>query len=359
MTRTCYIVVNALPVHFGWQVRPDGLRASQLAHQARQVFTDVRFILFLERFNHLQSDRNGAILAVAREDTIIIASSEFDTFCGRIEPAVFVFLNTDYTEEAGYAEQRHRVVYDASAPRALEVAHDGGDASAVTTTRRAHQRMIAIADRTFVSTVDPREREDRGGKVRLNRQGVTGSAVRRNGGARSHLIAGETIPRRGDPSPLLAALGDHLRADPGAEAILIMPPPQPESRHALEYAALRLMARVTLLSNLSAVNDAEILSLGYGYVEWAPMNPVRARSASWRVLQAIAAGLPVLHQADTALDGYFDPFPGVRLTGPITGDDIAAFAASAKDGAFDAAVASARTLMEGWSRDETLFAGLA
>ncbi|WMS42160.1 hypothetical protein RDV64_19140 [Acuticoccus sp. MNP-M23] len=359
MTGTCYIVVNALPPHFGWLTRPDGLRAAQLAQQAREVFSTVRFVLFLERFNRLQAERRNAVLALARDDTIIIASAEFETFSSRIAPATFVFTNTDFAEEAGFAEQRHRIVYDITQLRALEVAQEGGGPDQVTIATDIHQQMLSIADRTFINS---RALAERSITARLNRQSpVVDHAPDRHAVAarRACLIAGEAAPQRGDPGAMLAALTEHLRGAPETQALVIMPPPVPEAPHAMDYGALRLMANVTLLSRLSSVNDAEVLALGYGYVEWAPLAPTGPCTTSWRVLQAIAAGMPVLHQAGTGLDEYFSEFPGICLTGAITAADIAAFSERALRGEFDNSVARACRDMAEWRSDRTLFAGLA
>ena len=88
---SCIVLANMTPPHFGWGVRAPGLRAEQLAALARRRFEDVRFLLFLERFNLLRKDRGFAVLAPARPDTVIISIAKFADFVDRLAPATFVF----------------------------------------------------------------------------------------------------------------------------------------------------------------------------------------------------------------------------------------------------------------------------
>ncbi|GAB5376160.1 MAG: hypothetical protein AcusKO_26220 [Acuticoccus sp.] len=358
--RACYIVAAALPPRFGWQVRARGVRAEQLAAQARLSFEEVHIILFLERFDNINADRGFAILAPAREDTTLIPVGAFEAFADRLPPSTFVFSQSEFVEKAAHAALRHDVVYDILAPSEVTLRQSGASDAEIRQLQFSHRRMVRLARRIIVNgeksaryfADDLREREH---VIAPLAPELTDAGPR----TRTHLLFGGPFPRWTDVTPIFATMSAFAAASPQVPIIMMAPRGLKEDANALEYSALWLMPQVTPMWNLSAQNDAEILSRCFGFVDWAPLNGERAHTTSLRTLQAVAAGVPVLHQMGTGLDLLWDPFPGERLATPITPQDVAAFVAKAKAGVYREAVESARRQLSGLRSDPTPFAGLA
>lgn len=345
MKRVCYIVANTPPPSLGWHTRARGIRAEQLAAHARMWFDEVRYVLFLERFNALRAERGFAILAGARDDTTLISVDAFEPFADRIEPATFVFTQIDFAEQAEYAAERHTIVYDILSLSELTLKQTGATESELHHFRVQHQKMLRLASRTIVNGQKSAQwlADDlRGVDVRIAPFAPAPSLLPER--ERTHLLFGGPLPRWTDVTPLFRAMSGYLASN-CVPTIMLAPAGQNEDANALEYSALWLMGHVTAMWNLSACNDAEVLARSFGYVDWAPLTMARAYSTSLRTLQAVAAGVPVLHQRDTALDFLWDRFPGERLDHPITADDVARFVERAKAGHYRDAVAAARNVL--------------
>jgi len=356
---TCYIVANTPPASFGWLTRARGLRADQLAAQARTVFSEVRFVLFLERYDLLRNDRGFAILAPPRDDTVLIAQDSFEAFCDRLAPATFVFTHTEFADKAAYAAGRHTIVYDILSLTELTLQEAGAGEAELRQFRMQHQRMLRLAARTIVNGPKAaqwlaHELKDRDICIAPLAPAPVGPTARR----RTHLLFGGAVPRWVDVTPTFRTMAAFLTQNTDVATIMMAPEGQTEDANALEYSALWLMPHVTTVWNLSALNDAEILSICFGFVDWAPLSTERAHSASVRTLLAVAAGVPVLHQSGTTLDALWDPFPGERIDDPVTPDDVARFVARARSGADDDAGASAQKAMQRWRSDPRPFEGL-
>ncbi|MEM0906859.1 MAG: hypothetical protein AAGJ94_05800 [Pseudomonadota bacterium] len=346
MISTCYVVANTLPPNFGWQMRARGLRAAQLVSQARAVFDEVRYLLFLERFHTLHRDRGFAILAPAQADTTMISLDAFEAFAERIEPATFVFTQNEFVEKAAIAAERHTVIYDILSLRELSLPLSGASEDEIRQFQVHHAKMLKIASRTMVN--GDKARAFLGDKLKGKDVVVAPFSpppMEVSPRPRTHLLFGGPLPRWADVTPIFRTMSAYLAQAPETPTIMLAPEGQTEDANALEYCALWLMANVTPMWNLSALNDAEILAMCFGYVEWAPLDEGRAHGMSLRTLQAVAAGVPVLHQVGTALDLLWDTFPGERLDAPITPADVARFVEKAKAGDYDEAVSAAQAVL--------------
>lgn len=360
MRGACYVVSNTLPPSFGWQVRARGVRAEQLAAQARLAFDEVRTVLFLERFQNLSADRGFAILAPAHEDTDIIPIGAFEAYVDRLPPSVFVFSQAEFVERAAYAARRHVIVYDILAPSEVTLRQSGASEQEIRQLQISHRRMLKMARRVIVNgeksnrffAQDLRDREH---LVVPLAPPLTHTAPR----TRSHLLFGGPFPRWTDVTPIFRTMSAFAARNPHVPIIMMAPKGHSEDANALEYSVLWLMPHVTPMWNLSAQNDAEILSKCFGFVDWAPLNTERAHTTSLRTLQAVAAGVPVLHQMGTGLDVMWDPFPGERLEDPITPEDVTRFVTKAKAGAYEEAIRSAQAELERLRSDASCFEGLA
>ncbi|MCF3932606.1 hypothetical protein L1787_04140 [Acuticoccus sp. M5D2P5] len=355
----CVIVANMTPAHFGWGVRAPSLRAEQLAHLARAVYDEVRFLIFLSRFNLLRQERGFAVLASSREDTTVIPASAFTTYAERLAPATFVFTQAEFAEEAAFAAARHTVVYDILAPRAKELAAGGAADAALQTHHDQHRRMIACARRVLVNGA----RSERlfaddlqGADTALCPLAPEPPTMARTAG--DTLIFGGKPQRWTQSAPLFEAMAAYLTARRDVPAIMIAEPPKPNEAHAAAYSELFLAPNVTPLWNISHHNYQELLSRAAGYIDWAPLSDERTYATSTRILQAIAARVPVLHQAGTALDEFFDVFPGMCIEGPIEPRHVAAFAERAIAGGYDREVEAAAGRLAAF-RTAPVFEGLA
>ena len=360
MTSTCYVVANTVPPDFGWQVRARGVRADQLAAQARLIFDEVRTVLFLERYDNLKAERGLAILATQREDTSIVPLGAFQAFADRLPPSTFVFSQSEFVEEAAHAAQRHQIIYDIFAPSEVTLRQSGASEDAIEHLRTCHRRMIEMARRVIVNG----EKSTRFFAADLAGQEVVIAplaprlpepSIR----SRTHLLFGGPFPRWTDMTAMFRTMSAFAARNPRVPIVMMAAKAQSEDANTLEYAALSLMPQVTPLWNLSARNDAELLSKCFGFVDWAPLNIERAHTTSLRTLQAVAAGVPVLHQMGTGLDVLWDPFPGERLDQPITPADVDRFVEKAQAGEYAEAVTAAQAALAGWRNDATPFAGLA
>lgn len=358
--RACYIIAGALPPRFGWQVRARGVRAEQLADQARPAFDSVHIVLFLERFDNISADRGFAILAPAREDVTMIPLGAFEAFADSRPPSTFVFSQSEFVERAAHAAQRHTVIYDILAPSDVTLRQSGASEAEVRQFQINHRRMIRLARRVIVNGEKSaryfaEDLRDRDHVISPLAPELTNAGER----SRTHLLFGGPFPRSTDVTPIFTTMSAFAAANPRVPIIMMAPKGPQEDANALEYSALWLMPHVTPMWNLSARNDAEILSRCFGFVDWAPLTTERSHTTSLRTLQAVAAGVPVLHQMGTGLDLLWDPFPGERLSTPITPQDVAAFVAKAKAGAYRAAVETARATLVDLRHDPAAFAGLA
>lgn len=361
MSGRCYIVANMLPPHFGWYTRAPGLRAEQLALQARKVFDDVRYLMFQERYNLIKSQQGVCVLASAKPDTLVLRRDAFEDFVARIPKATFVFSQADFVDEARAAAGAHTIVYDILAPKALELEVAGAGIVDVRRYERHHARMIEIASRTFVNgrksqrlfASDLAETDHC-----LNPFAPRPSRLAHDA-ERTHLMFGGEPQRWTDAAPMFDAMASYLSGDPGTPAFMISATPSETQAVSRAHSALWLLPNVTALWNLSPLNYGEALARSVGFVDWAPMNRERTYATSTRILQAVSAGVPVLHQAGTGLDEFWDVFPGMALEGSITTEAIGAFVSEARAGAYTQAVAKARESMRLIGEDGSVFAGLA
>jgi len=356
----CYVVANTPPPAFGWHVRARGVRAEQLAAQARLVFDEVHTVLPLERFYNLGAERGFSILAPAREDTTIIPLGAFEAFADRLPPSPFVFTQSEFVEKAVHAARRHTIVYDILTPSEVTLRQSGASDGEIRQLQLSHRRMLKIARRVIVngeksSHFFAKDLRDRDHVVTPLAPELPPPSNR----ARTHLLFGGPFPRWTDVTPIFRTMSAFAAASPEVPIIMMAPKGLSEDANALEYSALWLMPQVTPMWNLSAANDVEILSRCFGFVDWAPLNTERAHTTSLRTLQAVAAGVPVLHQLGTGLDVLWDPFPGERLEDPITPADVTRFVAKAKAGAYTEAVRTAQQALERWRRDPLPFRDLA
>ncbi|MEM8663215.1 MAG: hypothetical protein AAGF49_03715 [Pseudomonadota bacterium] len=360
MKRTCYIVAGAPPPAMGWQPRTSGVRAEQLAAQARLAFDEVRIILFLERYDLIKRDGGFAILAAPREDTIIVPIDDFDVFCARIAPATFVFSQSEMVEKATQAAQRHTVIYDILSLGEETLARSGASAGELDQFRMQHRRMLTLCKRAVVSSerVADRLAADLRGRDVVLAPLAPAPSTERATGARTHLLFGGRAPRWLDRTTTFRAMAAYL-SDNIMPAIMMAPDMREDDPNAVEYSALWLMGHVCKMWNLSVLNQAQVLAMTFAMVDWAPLDEDRAHRTSLQALQAIAAGVPVLHQSNTPLCDMFDPFPGECLAHPLTSADVAHFVDRALSGAYREAIDAARTVLIEARSDATPFAGLA
>ncbi|MEM8855219.1 MAG: hypothetical protein AAGD34_16050 [Pseudomonadota bacterium] len=361
MSGRCYIVANMLPPHFGWHTRAPSLRAEQLAAQARTVFDDVRYLIFQERHNLLKSQQGFCVLTTAKPDTVVLRRDGFEAFVNRIPKATFVFSQADFVDEARLAAGAHTIVYDILAPKALELEVAGAGIVDVRRYERHHARMIDVSARVFVNGRKS-QRLFAGDLAEADHclNPFAPSPSRDVDTApRTHVMFGGEPQRWTDSAPMFDAMASFLAGDPQTPAFMISATPTDTQAVSRAHSALWLLPNVTAMWNLSPLNYGEALARSVGFVDWTPLNRERAYATSTRVLQAVSAGVPVLHQAGTGLDEFWDAFPGKALEGPITPDAIGAFVRDARAGAFTENVAKAQEAMRLIGEDGTVFAGLA
>lgn len=356
---SCIIVANMLPPHFGWGTRAPGLRAEQLATQARPHFDEVRFLLFLERYGLMRTERGFAILTPQRADTTVIHQGDFKTFAERIEPATFVFTQADFTPLARQAATRHAVVYDILAPRWLELGEAGADERTLERYRNQHRAMLQLARRTLVN--GPKTERllvsDLAG-VDWVPSHLAPTPLEVPAAERTHLLFGGKAQRWTDVTLSFNAMAAFAQRQPSVGIFMVSERVDERAPHAAAFGTLAMLPNVATLWNLSSRNYHELMARSFGFVDWAPLNEERIYATSTRVLQAIAAGVPVLHQAGTGLDEFFDAFPGERIGGTIQPEDVARFVEKARAGAYREAVAAARDRLAAYRSDTAPFAGL-
>lgn len=346
MTRRCFIVANALPPHFGWQLRADSLRAEQLAHQAGHVFEEVRYLLFLERLNLFRTERDPAVLARVPSDTTVIPLGTFEAFSERIAPAAFVFTGPDYAGSAAVAARRHTVIYD--------ITQQDFDDPAVPDAQRArlergHEALLGVAARRFVRSSSTGASNAVVNPLALPTTQPTHKAALVLGA--SHAPA--------DPLPGLRASTDFLRASP-EQAIIVAERPDPFETHASEYGALATRQNTTALLALSNANWRDVLSAAFGYADLSHPDPASHPASAFQATHAVASGVPILCGAhsEPAMSPLLDPFPGAIVNGPLDADALSAFVAKSRDGGYHEALAKAQSNMEVVRADGSMFAGL-
>ena len=227
-----------------------------------------------------------------------------------------------------------------------------------------HNRMLKLAKRTIVGVGD--EAEFLGATapsvsttVNPLAPPVANEADNDNAGdaRRSSLLVSLPPERLFDTGPMLRAVHAYLSGTPETPVILLGPAAERDAHQTLEHSALLINEHVTALTIPSVVNRAEAIGTGFGRIEWVPEAP-SGNSASATVLEAIAAGVPVLHQKGSALDRYFSHFPGMLVEGEVDQQSVNAFCESARSGAYGAALEAARAQLAAWRADSSMFAGL-
>ncbi|MEO1105587.1 MAG: hypothetical protein AAFW98_17935, partial [Pseudomonadota bacterium] len=216
MTGTCYIVAGGLPPAMGWAQRASGVRADQLAAQARLVFDNVRIVLFLERFDLVLRERGVAILAAPREDVLIIPIDDFEEFCQRIDPATFVFSQSDLVEKATQAARRHVVIYDIITLVELALKRKGASKGELDQFKMQHRRMLTMAKRIVVSSHKIAERlsGDLSGRNVVVSPLAPQPPSEPSRGPRTHMVLGGRAPRWIDRTPTFRAMAAYLGGRP-------------------------------------------------------------------------------------------------------------------------------------------------
>ncbi|MEM9223615.1 MAG: hypothetical protein AAGB11_14635 [Pseudomonadota bacterium] len=361
MSRTCYIVPSTLPSSFGWQPRASGIRAEQLAAQARLVFDEVRTVLILERYDLLRSDRGFATLAAPRADTIIIPEADFKRFCDRVAPATFVFMHSDFADRAAEAAGKHTIVYDIGSLQELRLERAGASEGQLSLFRTQHEKIIELSRRAIVDNPKAARwlKSDLKGQDKSVAPLAPDVASSPTQETRTHLLFGGRVARWIDMAPTYRTMAAYLADKPSVPAIMVAPDPKDGDPNVMERSALSLMTHVTTLWNLSVHNQAEIFAMSFGAVDWAPLDEERVHSLSLPTLQAVAAGVPVLNQPGTPLDDLWDPFPGERLQEPLNVNAVSTFVERARSGVYDDAVKKAQATIARWRTEPGPFEGLA
>jgi hypothetical protein len=315
-SRPVYIIANALPAEFGWGTIAPSLRAQQLANQARRAGADVTYIIFQSRYKLINRERRSAFLVGARSDTIVTRVEDMAGLAARLPMGTMIFTQADFAETAEAVKFYHNVIYDILAPKVVEISVGGFSQSEIDEADRNHRLMLGIADRIFVN--GEKTLEYFGGDLNAHPDCVInrfapkplGSGERRN---QRHLIFGGRVQKWNEVDEFYAVMAKFFRRYPKVPAFFFSPEVSlndPRSRH---ISALALMPNVRFVSTLPLRAYMELLTAGLGFIDVGAENEERKYSTSTRVLQAVGAELPVLHQPGTGLDSFWQVFPGERI----------------------------------------------
>lgn len=346
---TCYIVANMLPPEYGWMTRAPGMRAQQLAHQARQHFKNVKYIIFFERFNMVENENGLFQRLSARSDTILIEKNFFHDFVHYADPSVIIFTQADFAAQAKMAKSKHLVIYDILAPKVLELENGDFDQKEIDDYRSNHAKMIDYAERVLINgdKLYHLLGLDFGldANIYINKfTPVTALMDLQLTG--DYIVIPATEQRWTSKDNFLKIIHSYLASNSSTKAFVIQA--NTSCTHSNRYlSALSLLPNTRMLCPMSTNNYHEILAHSSCLLSWDRGTTERIYSTSTRIIHAVSLGLPVLHQKNTGLDSFWPKFPGVRLDSRISPsyEDVEIFIKSVHDGEYQSAISEAREEM--------------
>lgn len=355
----CYIVCNTFPPSVSNVVRAPGLRAEQLAHQARKHFGRVYYLMLKTRFDMLSRQLADGWNLDTSPDFIVIHDVFLERFLNRIPRSTFVFTQVEFEPFFDAARQNHTVVYDVLAPRELEFAEAGKDVDNVNLVKYRHYLMSERAERVFVNgpkTIEHyREHFERREQVMNNP--LCPLSTPTSPRERDKLLFFGSSQLWTDNSPLLEVMCDFLGQRPDIVAYLLTPEKRHEDPESRFISRLSLLPNVRIVNSLSYTAHMALLSQCYAAIDWSRPRSERPYSTSTRMIQAVAAGCAVFTNV-TALVHYWRDFPGETSDEPPTLEKISHFVDAARSGEYAPALKDAAAWNEGILSDTALFAGL-
>nr|WP_321365609.1 hypothetical protein [uncultured Celeribacter sp.] len=344
-------------------VRAPGLRAEQLAFQAKTQMDRVIYVMPKSRYD-LLARANTVIRSVnAHPDFLVLHDDKIDIFFERIERSAIVFTQLEMVPIFRQALKKHFVIYDVLAPRALEFIHAGASEEKIKQTETLHVECLTSADRVFVNgpkTMELFSEELSALKsVCLNPFTPLPAKNDHKAPTRENILFFSGGQKWTNNAPFLKAMAEVLEHQPEQQAFLMSPHKHHEDPESVGLSRLLQLPNVRRVTGLSYPAHLALLKSCYGVMDWSVVNEERTYSTSTRLIQSVSVGTPIFANAQTGLDRIWAPFPGMTSQNEPDPEQLMTFISAAKKGQFDTALQYAKTKAAEILNDPSLFGDIS
>lgn len=358
----CYVVCNMFPPLVSDVVRAPGLRAEQLAHQAKAQFGRVIYLMLKSRYNMLLRAAPAIQRVRAHPDFLVIHDTYMNEFLDRIDRSAFVFTQPQMRPLFERVIGRHAVIYDILAPKALELRCGGAAQNEIKAAENTHRFFADHADRILVN-----------GSKNMD---LFGADLER-AGAKGHNnpfcpMVGElpeeerlgvmffsSAQKWTNNASFLNNIATCLADRPEVNAYFMSALKPHEDPESTAISRLLQLPNVRRVSGLSYPAHLGLLARCACVMDWSRVNEERRNSTSTRLLQAVASGAAILGNAGTGLDAFWPDYPGENHEDVPGSRDISDFIDAALSGHHRDQIAAAQASNRQVLSDASLFEDVA
>ncbi|WP_270725919.1 hypothetical protein [Shimia sp. Alg240-R146] len=335
----CFIVCNMFPALVSNVVRAPGLRAEQLAFQARPHFDQVQYLMLRSRYDLLCRGPQVTSNLTAHRDFLVIDDARVKDFLNRQPPSVFVFSQPEMAGMLSPAIKRHTVVYDILAPKELELRSGKADATQIATAKRRHQTFLKFADRVLVNGEKNRllfesDLADQKDVVTNAFCPLTPPSDSPEPPKRDHILFFSSAQKWTQNTPFLDAMAELMETKSDVKAVLMSPLKHHEDPESLAISQLIQIPNVRRIKSLSYPAHVSLLERCAGVMDWSIVNDERVNSTSTRLIQAVGSGAAIFGNAGTGLDAFWGGYPGATSQDAPNAAKLEAFIDDALAGTF-------------------------
>lgn len=332
----CYIFCNMFPALVSDIARAPGLRAEQLAHQAKPHFENVRYVMTRSRYNMLTNSNHLSHIMRSHPDFLVIDDTKMNDFLNRLEPSVFVFSQVEMASVLSSEMKKHRVVYDILAPKVLELRCGGAKQEEIQIAQSRHSTFLKRADRILVNGAKNLELfqndlENRA-QVVLNPFCPLPPADQKV--PRDHIMFFAGAQKWTDNAPFLLAMADLLEHRDDLNVLFLAPLKHHEDPESVAISRLIQYPNLRRVSSLTYPAHLQLLRRCAGVLDWSTVNEERVYSTSTRLIQAVSCGAAIFGNADTGLDHFWGEYPGTTSHDAPTAAQLETFIDQALAGEF-------------------------
>lgn len=360
----CYIFCNMFPDLVSDTVRAPGLRAAQLAHLARPHFDRVIYVMTASRYNLLTRQERASHGVRSHHDFLVLHDLYLSAFLKRIPPAVMVFSQAEYISVYEMALDRHHVVYDVLAPKALELRCGNRSQAEVARAELHHAFCAETAQLVLVNGAKNHARihADVPDGIPVTEVPFVPIPSARHSveRERNHIMFFSGAHKWTDNIAFLRAMVEVLHARPDIPALFLSALKHHENPESMFISQLAQLPNVRRHASLSYRSYHGLLARCAGALDWSAMNAERENATSTRIIEAVNSGVAVFTNAGTGLEDFWGGVPGETTSAEAPDpEQLIRFIDHARAGAFAGDLTRAADWNAAVLDDTTVFKDIA
>ncbi len=359
--RTCYIFCNSLLPTMGWYTSGPGIRAHQLAYQARKYFSSVKFVFTEDVLQStLPTNSNRFSNWNRHKDLVILGKNKVADFLSGKRDDVFIFTQTMYHDIAQKVCRNNTVIYDYLACKHLELQHispyQADSAKAV------EIEMAKLSDRVFYNGGKKKkilmEYIGDGEKLFPNPLVPVDKLVNKT--KAFDVCFGGEIQFWNNPAKLFKSMSRLMQESKNIKAAFIFlgnGGKDLDQSYSAYISELILSRNVAVFSAMEYINYRTLIASSSIFIDWNVPTKEREMSTSVRSIQSIRESTPVILNKNTDIT-WFDDFPGFAFNDCPDVDMLKEVIDAVKTGKIDKAMLEADEQNEKMLHNASYFEGI-